>query len=117
MNFYFSKGLGLTDQQRQPLALLVSHQMRADRELIRALPTHQERILTHALSNRDKRRVHRPQDVANRRGEILRIHLLGGRSKSKTAEWFNMLHGTKLSRQLVAKQIEHIQAATGLRKL
>ncbi|MCG9056634.1 hypothetical protein LH442_11705 [Laribacter hongkongensis] len=117
MNFYFSKGLGLTDQQRQPLALLMSQPMRADRELLRAMPRHRERILTHALSNRDKGAVHSPQDVAGRRSEILRIHLLGGRSKSRTAEWFNLLHGTKLTRQLVAKQINHIQAATGLKKL
>jgi len=112
---YFSRALALTDQMRQPLAMLVSHRMQGDRTLLRSLPKHREALLAHAVGHRDKSQAIKPVEVAERRTELLRLHLLSGRNRSTAAAWHHLLHGGNITRQAVAKQITAIQRITGLR--
>lgn len=115
--YYFSKGLALTDQQRQPLAVLISYQMRADRQLLKALPAYREKLLAHAVNHRDRSGRLSAQQIADGRTETLRVYLLAGRSKADTAAWLHRLGGMAITRQAVANRIRDIQAVTGLKKL
>lgn len=116
-SYYHAKGLGLSERQRQPLMTMVSNAMRGDRDVLKRLPQLRERIWLHAEANRDRSGQYSPAEVAERRTEYLRLFLLASRNRTRTAEYFEVLHGSRISRQALTRQLEAIEAATGLRLL
>lgn len=116
-SYLHAKGLGLSDEQRQPLMTMVSNAMRGDRDVIKRLPQLRDRIREHAADNRDKSGRVTTEDITERRVELLRLFLLAGRNRTRTAEYVELLGGQKISRQSVTRQLEAIEAATRLRLL
>jgi len=112
---YYSKGLGLSDSQRQPLMMLLSNKMRGDRRLLNALPTYREALHRHALMHRDKSGKVAPSKIAERRAELLRLFILAGRRPTLAADFHLRLWGIRISRQALTRQITTIEIATGLR--
>lgn len=96
---------------------MVSNSMRGDRDVIKRLPQLRDRIRVHASANRDKSGRVGTEEITERRVELLRLFLLAGRNRSRTAEYVKVLTGQKISRQAVTRHLEAIEAATRMRLL
>lgn len=96
---------------------MVSNAMRGDRDVIKRLPQLRDRIREHAADNQDKSGRVSLGSITERRVELLRLFLLAGRNRTRTAEYVELLGGQKISRQTVTRQLEAIEAATRMRLL
>ncbi len=76
-----------------------------------AIAATQERLLSHSLEHVDKSGARSPEAVARRRAFLWRVHVLTGRSATKTAAHWHNLTGERVTRQAVAKQIEIVGLA------
>lgn len=114
---YYAKGLGLSDEQRQPLMTMQTNAIRADRQILRRLPELRNRIREHAEDHPDKAGIRSPADVAERRGRLLRLYLLAGRHQATAVRYLEQLTGERITRQSLRKQLEAVEMATRLRLL
>ena len=102
-----SKGLALTDTQRQDLLTLpTSAMVKARRQL------HPDRVasvlhalLSHAQAHPDKWSKFAPETAAHRRAGLWRVHILTGYNATATAQTWQLLTGTPITRQAISKQI------------
>ena len=117
VGYYHSKGLGLSDSQRQPLMCLVSNAMRRDRKLLDRLTELRERIWLNAAKHPDRSNQRTAAEVAGSRAELLRLFVLAGWNRTLAVDFLKKLTGRTLSRQAFSRQLEAIALATGLRKL
>jgi hypothetical protein len=105
-----AKGLALTEAQRQPLMVLQTNTMRADRRLLhpaRFNRAHQA-LLSAALARPDKAGVRTAEQVANRRAYLWRTYILAGRSATRAVTFWRLLSGEELARQALEKQIAKV---------
>ena len=72
VGFHHSKGLGLSDDQMQPLLTMQNNRMRQDRTLITKLPSLRERMKLDATNRPDKSGARTAEQISGRRAEILR---------------------------------------------
>jgi len=106
-------GLGLSEPQRHDLMTLPTSSMQAERRQLapRQWATATQRLLSHATAHPDRSGRHSPERVASRRAALLRTFVLSQRSPTATAEHWQLVTGSRLSRQAVSKQIETISGA------
>lgn len=116
-HYYYSRGLGLSDEQRQPLMTMQTNSMRADRGILNRLPDLRDQIRLFADEHPDKSGRRSPEELAERRGLLLRLYLLAGRNQSTTVRYLEQLTGEQITRQALRKQLAMIEAATKLRLL
>lgn len=114
---YHTRGLGLTEAQRQPLMTLISNAMRGDRRVLGELPKLRDEIWLYVGRHPDRSGKFTSTQIADRRAEILRLFLLSGRNKTRAAEYYRLLTGQSLSRQTLTRHLEGIELATKLRSL
>lgn len=100
-------GLALSDAQRQPLMVLQTNSMRADRQLLRSdqFAATRRVLLSAAMVRPDKANMRTPADVAGRRAALWRTYILAGRSATRAAEYWCLLTGEQVSRQAISKHI------------
>lgn len=110
--YYHSKGLGLTDRHKQELMTMSSNATRGDREMIKRLPQLRNRIWMHASENRDRAGRFSTDEITDRRVELLRVFLLARRNRTRAARYLELLHGQRISRQALTRQLEAIEVAT-----
>jgi hypothetical protein len=115
--YYYAKGLGLDDRDRQPMRTMLSARMRADRETLRRLPDLRERIWLHATRRPDRAGKVTASEIADRRTEMLRLFLLSDRNRALAATYYGLLYGKAISRQALSRQLEAVEEATGLKSL
>lgn len=110
---YTARGLALAHEQRQPLMTLPTSRMVAARTELQptAFADITQRLLSHATEFPDKSGAHSPQDIANRRAQLWRVHVLLGKRPTETARGWELLTGTPAKRQVISRQIEAIKAA------
>lgn len=110
---YTARGLALAHEQRQLLLTLPTSRMVAARTELQptAFADITERLLSHATEFPDKSGAHSPQDIANRRAQLWRVHVLLGKRPTETARGWELLTGTPAKRQVISRQIEAIKAA------
>ncbi len=108
-----SKGLALTDSERQHLLMLPTNAMAAERRQLvgSAFKSVRESLLSDAMAYPDKSGRRSAPDVASRRAAIWRTYLLSHRSKVLTAERLALIGCASMSRQALTKQIEAIERA------
>lgn len=102
-----SKGLALSDAQRQDLMTLPTAAMvKARRELYpdRAASV-QRALMSHALAHPDKWSKYAPETAAHRRAGLWRVHILTGHHATATAQTWQLLTGTPTTRQAISKQL------------
>lgn len=107
-----AKGLALDHAQRQTLMTLPTSRMVAARQELQPAAFEQTRVhlLTSAMENPDKAGRHTPAEVAGRRARLWRVHILCGRQPAATARGWVSLTGEPLARQVIARQIQTIEA-------
>ena len=114
---YHSKGIGLSDVQRQPMMTMLSNASRSHRRILHRLPELGDQILLRCLENPDRAGRFSAEDVRDRRVKILQVFMLAGRNKTLAADYYRKATGQQLSRQALTRQLEAIEIATGLRSL
>ena len=114
---YHAMGLGLGDADRQPLMTMISKSMRKDRAVLQRLPALRDRIWLHAMEHPDRSRSHTPSEIADRRTTLLRMYLLAGKNQTLASRLHRCLTGKEISRQSIARHLEAIEVATGMRSL
>jgi hypothetical protein len=112
---YYAKGLGLSDEQRQPLMTMQTNAMRSDRNILKRLPDLRDAIRAYAEERPDKSSRRSPAELAERRARILRLYLLAGRSQVAAVRYLEQLTGERITRQALRKQLAAIQVATNVR--
>lgn len=107
MSHWCSKGLSLTEAQRQDLMMLPTGGMVADRRQLQPakFAETRQRLFAHAVAHPDRSSQRSSEDVANRRVGLWRLFLLSGRNQTATATHWHRLTGETLTRQAVAKQL------------
>lgn len=108
---YTARGLALTPDQRQPLMMLPTARMAADRQELRpaAFEDTRQRLLTHAMTYPDKSGRYSPEAIANRRVRLWRVHVLSGKRPADTAKNWTVLTGESAKRQVIARHIATIE--------
>lgn len=114
---YHSKGIGLSDMQRQPMMTMLSNASRAHRRILHRLPELGDQILLRCLAYPDRSGRFSAEDVRDRRVKVLQVFMLAGRNKTLAADYYCKLTGDQLSRQALTRHLEAIEIATGLRSL
>jgi hypothetical protein len=106
--YWCANGLGLSDEQRQNLMMLPTATMCAARRVLHPEAFAQVgfALLSHAMAKPDRSGQHKPDDVANRRGDMFRTWVLSGKSPTLTAANWKILTGQHLSRQVISRQME-----------
>mgnify|MGYP002073740100 CR=1 FL=1 len=92
---YYAKGLGLSDEQRQPLMTMQTNAMRSDRNILKRLPDLRDAIRAYAEERPDKSSRRSPAELAERRARILRLYLLAGRSQVAAVRYLEQLTGER----------------------
>lgn len=115
LSFIASKGLGLVDDQRQVLLSMPTASMARDRAALsgRAFADLGARLLDHAYRHPDRSGLRTPEQIVNRRVRLYRIHVLAGRSPSRTAIQWQTITGESITRQAVAKQVSGVEFLLG----
>ncbi len=105
-----SKGLALSDAQRQPLMLLPTRDMVTDRRQLKPelFATTRERLLSWSMAHRDRSGKYAPEVIAERRAKLWRVFILSGRDYTLTTRNWSKLTGETLSRQAVTKQVDSV---------
>jgi hypothetical protein len=114
---YYARGLGLSDDQRQPLMTMQTNAMRADRQILKRLPDLQDAIRLYAEEHPDRSGRRSSTELAERRTRLLRLYLLAGRNQATTVRYLEQLTGEQITRQALRKQLASIEVATGVRLL
>lgn len=112
LSAYSARALGLDDAHRQQLMMMPTSRMFAARQELQPAAFEQTRVhlLTSAMRHPDRAGVHKPAEVAERRARIWRTHVLCGRQPAATARGWVALTGESISRQVIARQIDTIEA-------
>lgn len=116
-SYFHSKGLGLSDDQRQPMMTLLSQSMKAHRRILQRLPELGDQILLRCLQHPDRSGRFSAEDVRDRRVKVLQVFMLAGRNKTLASDFYRKATGEQLSRQALTRHLEAIEVATGLRSL
>ena len=105
-----SRGLGLSESQRQMLLSVPTATMRRERAALEgaAFSELMARLLDHAVRHPDRSGQRTAEQIASRRARMYRVHVLTGRSPSRTAAYWQVMTGEVISRQAAAKQIEAV---------
>ena len=115
LSFIASKGLGLIDVQRQLLLSMPTASMARERAALRgpAFADLGACLLDHAYRHPDRSGSRTPEQIVNRRVRLYRIHVLAGRSPSRTATHWLTITGEPITRQAVAKQVAAVEGLLG----
>ncbi len=110
---YTARGLALAHEQRQLLMTLPTSRMVTARTELQptAFAAITQRLLSHAMAYPDKSGAHSPQNIANRRAQLWRVHVLLGKRPTETARGWELLTGAPAKRQVISRQIEAIKTA------
>lgn len=114
---YYARGLGLSDEQRQPLMTMQTNAMRADRNILKRLPDLRDAIRAYAEGRPDKSSQRSPAELTERRARLLRLYLLAGRSQVTAVRYLEQVTGERITRQALRKQLAVIEVATNVRLL
>lgn len=111
-----SKGLALTEKQRQQLLSVPTTRMTRDRAYVegKQFTNLLSRLITYSTMHPDKAGTHPPEVIARRKAYIYRTHLITGRSATRTAEYWQRITGEHISRQAIAAHIERANKALRL---
>lgn len=109
---YTARGLALSPEQRHALMTLPTSRMVAVRLGLRAeaFAETREVLLTHSMAHPDKSGAHTPDSIANRRARLWRVHVLLGKRPAETARNWAALTGETATRQVIARQLDTIEA-------
>jgi hypothetical protein len=105
-----ARALALFDYQRLDLLTVPTMAMvAARRQLAPAkLESIKTRLLSYALAHRDKSGQHTPDDIANRRAALYRVHLLSSNHAPTTAINWQALTGQVMTRQTVSGHLNTV---------
>jgi len=109
-----AKALGLTAGQRQQCRSMPTSAMRADRRILERGDTLFSQMVDYALDHPDKAGKAKPDHIAERRMQVLKVYLLSGRNKAETVRLLGSLYGRDVNRTTLGKHLEAIELATGL---
>lgn len=108
---YTARGLALEPEQRLTLMTLPTSRMVTTR--LELNPTTfaetRRKLLEHAMACPDLSGTHKPDDVANRRAWLWRVHVLSGKRPAETARNWALLTKKATKRQGIARHLETIK--------
>lgn len=115
---WLARRLALTDEQRQRTATMPAlAQANRRRDLPARLDVIREQLLTHALYNPDGTGKVKPDDLAHRRTELLRLYLLLDRDRAATHEYLQRVDGVTTSLRAMTFQLDAIARIAGAGQL
>ncbi|MDF3832156.1 hypothetical protein P3W85_04200 [Cupriavidus basilensis] len=116
---------GIDSDKSRELGYIICDETQKERKALRRKGhIARDLILEAARAAPDKSRARTPEDVARRRFDLLRIHILAGRSGTRTARYVELVggvgmvgpQGKPLTRQAIESQLRHVELLTGLPK-
>jgi hypothetical protein len=101
-----AKRLGLTDAQRCHTSTMPTRQQSADRRMLRSRLTEMKEVMRHhATQHPDKAGKVTPDAIAERRAELINVHVRLGRVQSDTIDYMGRVAGRPISRQTLVRQL------------
>ncbi|WP_296951804.1 hypothetical protein [uncultured Massilia sp.] len=102
---YFSKGLLLSDRDRQDLMTIKTAGQIARLHPLKRHAEYLKAILDHARAKPDRSGSKTPEEVAKRRYAMWKLYLLADGSETAAARQYGNLYGEQVARQNLGKQV------------